>query len=39
MAKSLGITEEAMHNEVGDIADYVRRKLNSANQDERDRPK
>ena len=36
-AKGQGISEEAMTNEVGDLADYVRGKLSAANQVEKDR--
>jgi hypothetical protein len=35
--KGQGISEEAMANEVGDLADYVRGKLSAANQVEKDR--
>jgi len=37
MAKGQGILEEAIHDEVGDIAEYIRGKLGAANQVERDR--
>ena len=39
MAKGLGISEEAIRDEVGDIAEYIRAKLNSTNLAERDRLK
>jgi hypothetical protein len=39
MAKSLGITEEDLREEVGDVAEYVSGKLCAANQIERDRLK
>ena len=39
MAKALGIPEEAMRDEVGDVAEYISGKLNSANQAEPDRLK
>ncbi|WP_375775954.1 hypothetical protein ACE103_29770 [Bradyrhizobium sp. ma5] len=32
-----GITEQAMRDEVGDIADYIRKKLKAANKSEGDR--
>ena len=38
-AKGQGITEQAMHDEVGDLAAYIKRKLATANQVERDRHK
>jgi hypothetical protein len=37
MAKSQGITEEAIRAEIGDVAEYIRGKLNAANQAEQDR--
>lgn len=37
MAEDQGITEDAMRAEVGDVAEYIRRKLSNANQAERDR--
>ncbi|UFX42248.1 hypothetical protein HAP47_0023630 [Bradyrhizobium sp. 41S5] len=36
-AEAQGITEEAMRDEVGDIADYIRGKLKAANKAESDR--
>lgn len=38
-AKGQGISEEAMTAEVGDLKEYVRQKLTSANQAEKDRRK
>lgn len=38
-AKSQGVTERAMRDEVGDLTEYVRGKLSDANQIERDRRK
>jgi hypothetical protein len=37
MAKSQAITEEAIRDEIGDIGEYIRGKLDAANQAERDR--
>ena len=36
-AKRQGITEQSMQDEVGDLTEYVRDKLEAANADERDR--
>lgn len=38
-AKGQGITEQAMRDEVGDLTAYVKAKLATANQVERDRDK
>lgn len=38
-AKGQGITEKALLSEVGDLGEYIRSKLATANQDERDRHK
>lgn len=38
-AKGQHISEEAMTNEVGDLAEYVRGKLSTANQAEKERRK
>ena len=38
-ARDQGFTEKDLHDEVGDLADYVRNKLATANQAERDRHK
>lgn len=38
-AKSQGITEQSMQDEVGDLTEYVRGKLKAANADEVDRRK
>ena len=37
MAKSQGIFEDAIRNEIGDLANYIRGKLSDANKAERDR--
>jgi hypothetical protein len=39
MAKSEGITEKAMRDEVGDVADYIENKLKAANRAESGRRK
>jgi hypothetical protein len=39
MAAAQGITEDAMRDEVGDVAGYISGKLKAANRVERDRPK
>jgi hypothetical protein len=39
MAKSEGITEKAMHDEIGDLAEYIRGQLKAANKSESDRQK
>ncbi|RZN14288.1 hypothetical protein [Bradyrhizobium sp. Leo121] len=39
MAKSEGITEKAMRDEVGDLAEYIRGRLKAANKSESDRRK
>ncbi|MCA6107720.1 hypothetical protein [Bradyrhizobium cenepequi] len=39
MAKNEGITEKAMRDEVGDMAEYIRDKLKAANKAESDRQK
>jgi hypothetical protein len=39
MAKSEGITENAMRDEVGDVAEYIRGQLKAANKAESDRQK
>jgi hypothetical protein len=39
MAKSQGITEKAMRDEVGDLAEYIGSKLKAANKTESDRQK
>ena len=36
-AKSLGISEADLRAEIGDVADYIRDKLNAANKAENDR--
>jgi hypothetical protein len=38
-AKGQGITREALEEEVGDLAEYIRGKLSTANQVEQDRSK
>jgi hypothetical protein len=38
-AKSLGISDKDMQDEVGDLNEYVRDKLREVNQSESDRPK
>lgn len=39
MAKGQGISEQAISDEVGDIAEYIQRKLDAANKAESDRRK
>jgi hypothetical protein len=39
MAKGQGITEEAMRDEIGDVAEYIRCRLRAANKVEADRHK
>jgi hypothetical protein len=39
MARSEGITEKAMRDEVGDVAEYIRGRLKAANKSESDRQK
>jgi hypothetical protein len=39
MAKGQGITEKAMRDEVGDVAEYISDKLKAANRAESDRHK
>jgi hypothetical protein len=36
-AKGQGITEQSLHDEVGDLTEYIRGKLADANRDERNR--
>jgi hypothetical protein len=37
MAKGQGVTEQAMRDEIGDVAEYIRGKLRAANKAESDR--
>jgi hypothetical protein len=39
MAKGQGITEEAMRDEIGDVAEYIRDRLRAANKAEANRHK